>query len=102
MAIEFICNDIMQRLAAGETVNVRGFGVFKAKNMEARQIRNPQTQEVSEAPATVRVLFTAAKSMKLGIKKGRGLPLTEAEEAQLAKLLTEGGDEADADEAAEE
>ena len=71
--VEYITNDITARLGKGETVNVRGFGVFKVKEIGERKIKSPQTHEEITVPPTVRICFTATKLMKNKIKVGKGL-----------------------------
>lgn len=90
--IEFVCTNIGDRLANGETVSIRNFGVFKVKDIGARTIKNPQTKEQTELPPSIRLCFSATKHLKDRIKVGKGL-ITE-EEAGLSK-------EADDEEAAE-
>ena len=93
--VEFICSDITKYLGQGVPVNIRGFGVYKAKNMEARQIKSPQNGELVDVDPTVRCLFTASERMKTELKYQRGL-ITEEKYHELVK-----DDKDDAGEAAE-
>ena len=79
--VEFICDNITDRLAAGETVNIRNFGVLKVKDIGERTIKNPQTGEPAHLAPSIRVCFTATNHMKNVIKVGKGL--MTAEEAGL-------------------
>ena len=55
---------ISQNLAAGNKVQVSGFGNFEVKAREARVGRNPRTKETIEIPATKLPAFKAAKALK--------------------------------------
>lgn len=76
--IEFVCDNIVSRLAAGENVSIRNFGVFKVKDIGERTIKNPQTGEPAHLPPSIRCCFTATKHMKNSIKVAKGL-MTEEE-----------------------
>lgn len=93
--IEFVCDNIVDRLAAGETVSIRGFGVFKVKDIGERTIKNPQTGEPAHLDASIRCCFTATEAMKNKIKLAKGL-ITEE---QAGVTNAEGTDEAAASEA---
>ena len=88
--IEFICEDIADRLGKGESVNLRHFGVFKTADVGARTIRNLQTGEPKELAPTVRFCFTASDHLKKRVLVERGL--MTAEEAGIT--LTEATEEA--------
>ena len=60
---------ISQNLAAGNKVQVSGFGNFEVKAREARVGRNPRTKENIEIPATKLPAFKAAKALKDSIAK---------------------------------
>jgi DNA-binding protein HU-beta len=51
-------------LAAGEKVEMRGLGVFEAKETKARTGRNPGTGESIEIPASRKAAFRASKELK--------------------------------------
>ena len=55
---------IAQALAAGDKVQVSGFGSFEVKNREARVGRNPHTKQAIEIPASKVPAFKAAKALK--------------------------------------
>ena len=55
---------ISQNLAAGNKVQISGFGNFEVKAREARVGRNPRTKETIEIPATKLPAFKAAKALK--------------------------------------
>ena len=56
-------------LAAGEKVQLSGFGIFESKTREARVGRNPRTKESIEIPATRTPVFKASKALKDAIAK---------------------------------
>lgn len=55
---------IQETLAAGETVQIIGFGTFEVKNRAARTGRNPKTKEPIEIPASTVPAFKAGKALK--------------------------------------
>ena len=60
---------VTKALAEGERVQISGFGIFEAKNREARVGRNPHTKEAIEIPATRVPSFKASKALKDTIAK---------------------------------
>jgi nucleoid DNA-binding protein len=66
--VERLYEAIFQRmsgaLAAGEKVEVRGFGIFEAKETKARTGRNPATGQSIEIPASRKATFRASKELK--------------------------------------
>ena len=55
---------ITASLAAGDKVQISGFGSFEVKAREARIGRNPHTKEAIEIPATNVPVFKASKALK--------------------------------------
>lgn len=55
---------VTKALAEGERVQISGFGIFEAKNREARVGRNPHTKEPIEIPAARVPAFKASKALK--------------------------------------
>jgi len=55
---------IVASLAQGNRVQLSGFGVFEAKEREARIGRNPRTKESIQIPATRTPIFKASKALK--------------------------------------
>ena len=55
---------ITATLAAGEQVQLSGFGIFEVKDRDARVGRNPHTRETIEIPATRIPAFKASKALK--------------------------------------
>lgn len=64
VALNAVVAAIADAVAAGEKVQVSGFGSFDVKAREARTGRNPKTGEAVEIAASKRVVFTAAQALK--------------------------------------
>lgn len=64
VALNAVVAAISEAVAAGEKVQVSGFGSFDVKAREARTGRNPKTGEAVEIAASKRVVFTAAQALK--------------------------------------
>ena len=60
---------VVAALSKGERVQISGFGIFEAKEREARVGRNPRTKESIEIPATRTPAFKASKALKDLISK---------------------------------
>ena len=56
-------------MAAGDKVQLAGFGTFETKEREARVGRNPHTKEAIEIPATRVPAFKASKALKDNVAK---------------------------------
>ena len=67
MAIEAIA----ERLSAGETVMISGFGSFRVREKRAREGRNPRTGEPAPIPARRVVTFRPSQVLKMRIAEGR-------------------------------
>ena len=63
-AVAAVLESIEDALAAGEKVQVSGFGSFDVKARDARTGRNPKTGEAVEIAASKRVVFSAAQALK--------------------------------------
>ena len=59
---------IVSAVAAGEKVQLVGFGTFEAKKRGARVGRNPATKEAIEIPASTAPVFKAGKAFKDAVK----------------------------------
>ncbi len=64
VALNAVVAAITDAVAAGEKVQVSGFGSFDVKARDARTGRNPKTGESVEIAASKRVVFTAAQALK--------------------------------------
>lgn len=60
---------ITAALAAGDRVQLSGFGIFEVKQREARVGRNPRTKETIEIPASRQPVFKASKALKDSVAK---------------------------------
>ena len=60
---------IAAQMAAGERVQVSGFGIFETKERQARVGRNPKTNESMEIPASTLPTFKPAKALKDTVSK---------------------------------
>ena len=63
-ALNATLDTITAALAAGEKVQLVGFGGFEVKSREARVGRNPRTKETIEIPASKLPVFKAGKALK--------------------------------------
>lgn len=55
---------IVRKLAAGEKVQLSGFGIFETKDRQARVGRNPHTREAVEIPASRVPGFKPSQNLK--------------------------------------
>ena len=60
---------ITEKMAAGEKVQLVGFGAFEVKERAARKGRNPKTREEIEIPASRAPQFKPGKALKEAIEK---------------------------------
>ena len=63
-ATEMVLGEIADALAAGDNVQIPGFGVFTVKCRSARTGKNPKTGEPVQIEASKTVGFKPAKSLK--------------------------------------
>ena len=63
-ALGTVTEVIAEALAAGEKVQVVGFGSFEVRNRPARVARNPRTGEQIEIAASKAPVFKAGKALK--------------------------------------
>lgn len=62
--IKIFTEIIKENVAAGEKVQLIGFGSFEARKRNARTGRNPQTGKAIKIPASVVPAFKAGKAFK--------------------------------------
>ena len=55
---------IAKKLAAGEKVQLSGFGIFETKHRQARVGRNPKTREAVDIPAACVPSFKPSQNLK--------------------------------------
>ncbi len=63
-----VLDAIKDELAAGNEVNIAGFGKFVVRDRAARTGKNPATGEAIQIPATKAPAFVAGKALKDAIK----------------------------------
>ena len=68
-AVNTMMDVISDAMAAGEKVQLVGFGSFETKKREARVGRNPKTKEAIEIPASCVPVFKAGKALKDKVAK---------------------------------
>ena len=62
-AVELVLQEIINRTALDERVEIRGFGVFTKKNIRPRKFINPKTKEVSYIGETATMHFKASEKL---------------------------------------
>lgn len=63
-AVDAVLSTIASEVAAGNEVNLSGFGKFSRSERAARQGKNPATGETIQIAASKAVKFSAAKALK--------------------------------------
>ena len=63
-AVSSVLTAIADKLAAGEKVQLVGFGTFEVKEAAAREGRNPKTGDAISIPACKKPAFSASKALK--------------------------------------
>lgn len=66
--VEVLFESIQEELAAGEKVQLIGFGTFEVRERAARKGRNPQTGEEIDIAASKVPGFKAGKALKEAVK----------------------------------
>jgi integration host factor subunit beta len=64
LAVNCILGQMVDALAQGEHIEVRGFGSFDCRHNPPRLARNPKTGEVFNLPTKATVHFKPGKDMK--------------------------------------
>ncbi len=67
-AVSSVLTAIADKLAAGEKVQLVGFGTFEVKERAERDGRNPFTGEAIKIAASKRPVFTAGKALRDQVK----------------------------------
>lgn len=68
-AVAAVFAAIEEAVAAGDKVQLVGFGTFETKQREARTGRNPRSGETIEIPAASLPAFKAGKALKDAVAK---------------------------------
>ncbi len=66
--VNAILDEIVDALAKGDRVEIRGFGAFSVKKRDARLGRNPRTGEHVSVAEKVVPVFKAGKEMRFRLK----------------------------------
>lgn len=67
--VDAVFSIIMNRVSAGESVSIAGFGTFEPIERAARVCVNPQTGENIEVPAHLAPKFKPSKRFKESVNK---------------------------------
>ncbi|GAB4393542.1 MAG: hypothetical protein Tsb0032_13310 [Kiloniellaceae bacterium] len=70
--VDALFESIIEALAEGKTIQLRGFGTFQAKKRTARSGRNPRTGQTIAVPPKTAVSFVAGKNLKSAVSEGAG------------------------------
>ncbi|MDR0916118.1 MAG: HU family DNA-binding protein [Oscillospiraceae bacterium] len=68
-ALDAVVDSITEALAAGDKVQIVGFGIFTVKDRAPRVGRNPKTLETIDIPATRVPQFKAGKVLRDEVAK---------------------------------
>ncbi|PGB05974.1 DNA-binding protein [Bacillus toyonensis] len=68
VVVQTVVESITNALAAGEKVQLIGFGTFEVRERAARTGRNPQTGEEMQIAASKVPAFKAGKELKEAVK----------------------------------
>ena len=68
-AVCAILDAVTEALAAGDKVQLVGFGTFEVKELAAHMGRNPRTKEAMEIPASRVAGFKVGKALKEAVAK---------------------------------
>ncbi len=68
-AVAAVLDTVAETLAAGEKVQLVGFGTFECREREARTAKNPRTGEAVEVPASRVPSFKAGQALKNKVAK---------------------------------
>lgn len=69
LVVNALVETIGEELAAGNRIQIVGFGAFETKHREARIGRNPRTKEAVEISASTVPVFKAGKALKEKVDK---------------------------------
>jgi integration host factor subunit beta len=75
--VNLIMENIGSALAAGDKVELRGFGSFKVKSRRSRLARNPRTGDAVDVPAKWVPYFKASNELKDRLNGTEGSTDTE-------------------------
>ncbi len=67
-AVNAVFDAIKEAVAAGDKVQLIGFGTFESKERGERECRNPRTGETIKVPASKAPVFKAGQGFKNAVK----------------------------------
>lgn len=70
--VDTVFDEITNALAAGDRVELRGFGAFSVKERDARTGRNPRTGETVDVEAKRLPFFKTGKALRERLNGGEG------------------------------
>ena len=68
-AVAAVLDTVAETLAAGEKVQLVGFGTFETRERDARTAKNPRTGKAVEVPASRVPAFKAGQALKNKVAK---------------------------------
>lgn len=68
--INIFTNSIIEALANGDKVEIRGFGSFRVRNRAAKEGRNPKTGEKVSVPSKKVPFFKSGKDFREIVDRG--------------------------------
>ena len=68
-AVAAVLETVAETLAAGEKVQLVGFGTFETRERDARTAKNPRTGKAVEVPASRVPAFKAGQALKNKVAK---------------------------------
>ncbi len=68
-AVAAVLESVIDAVAAGEKVQLVGFGTFETRSRGERTGRNPRTKETITIPASKQPVFKAGKAFKDAVAK---------------------------------
>ena len=72
LAVTLLLNQLINELASGGRVEIRGFGAFSLKHYKARRGRNPKTGQTVSVPQRYSVYFKPGDDMRTRVNASAG------------------------------
>ena len=72
LAVTLLINKIINELASGGRVEIRGFGAFSLKHYKAKLGRNPKTGQTVSVPQRYSVHFKPGNDMRARVNASAG------------------------------
>ena len=63
LSVDLLINQIVESVAMGDKVEIRGFGTFSKKHVKPRKFVNPKTKEVSYLGETETIHFKPSRKL---------------------------------------